>query len=317
MRRLSVATHGHCFDGLASAAVFTALYRALEPGDVEVRYVGCDYGPGSHRVPDAALDGDDGAILDFRYTPSPKLTWYFDHHATAFATDEDRARFDAGHPRRAHFDPACSSCTKLIADVGRTTYGVDLSRHEVLIGWADVLDAARFASAEDAVARRSAAEQLGVVVERHGDTRLLGELVPLLLERSLDEVRALPHLDALYAPLAAERAASLDLLRAHAVVQGDVVVCDLMGVASTSFEKFGLYALFPDARYTLVAVKNGPHVRLMLGSNPWSSRPRTHHLGDICRARGGGGHPYVGGFAAPEPDAARRAMREVVEELSR
>ncbi len=317
MRRLSVATHGHCFDGLASAAVFTALYRALEPGDVEVRYAGCDYGPAPHRVPDALLSGDDGAILDFRYAPSEHLTWYFDHHGTAFATDEDRARFDGGLPARGHHDASYSSCTKLIFDVAQRTYGVDLSRHAELVRWADVLDAARFASAEDAIARRSAAEQLGVVLERWGTSALITELAPLSLVRSLEEIRALERMETLYRPLAEERTRSLALLREHAELRGDVVVCDLIRVPTTSFEKFGLYALFPDARYTVVAVQNGPHVRLMLGSNPWCPRPRTHHLGELCRRRGGGGHPYVGGFGVADAEAARLAFGELTEELQR
>ena len=73
-RDILVATHGHCFDGMASAALFTHLARALEPGqDLAFRYKSCGYGPGMQRIPEGWLDGQESAILDFRYTPSEKL----------------------------------------------------------------------------------------------------------------------------------------------------------------------------------------------------------------------------------------------------
>src|SRR5277367_3018661 len=81
-REMMVATHGHCFDGAASAVLFTRLARAVAAaGEARsFRYKSCGYGPGMQMIPEAWLDGAENAILDFRYTPSKKLSWYFDHH---------------------------------------------------------------------------------------------------------------------------------------------------------------------------------------------------------------------------------------------
>src|SRR5262245_3815108 len=96
-RDILVATHGHCFDGLASAALFTRLARALaETSALKIRYKSCGYGPGMQQIPEAWLDGEENAILDFRYTPSAKLSWYFDHHITGFASEAERDAALAG-----------------------------------------------------------------------------------------------------------------------------------------------------------------------------------------------------------------------------
>src|SRR5687767_3388200 len=114
--RFVVATHGHCFDGLASAVLFTRLVRAVVGPNVSFVYRACGYGPGQPRAEEKLLDGDENAILDYRFTNTPRLSWYFDHHRTAFGTEADRAAFegrvDSG---RFFFDAAYSSCTKLVA----------------------------------------------------------------------------------------------------------------------------------------------------------------------------------------------------------
>src|SRR5688572_7240594 len=77
--KVVVATHGHCFDGLASAVLFTRLLAAL--GDKrECVYRACGYGNGQSRADEGLLSGVENAILDYRYTASQRVTWFFDHH---------------------------------------------------------------------------------------------------------------------------------------------------------------------------------------------------------------------------------------------
>ena len=40
---------------------------------------------------------DENAIVDFKYSPSPRVTWWFDHHLSAFMSPEDEAQFDWDH----------------------------------------------------------------------------------------------------------------------------------------------------------------------------------------------------------------------------
>jgi hypothetical protein len=147
--RVLVATHGHCLDGLLSATLFTRLLRHVESSrTLRFAYRPCGYGPGENGVPEAALVGDVNAVLDYRYSSSPKLDWYFDHHASAFPTDDDRASYAArAGSGLVHFDSSYGSCTKLIADVSAKRFDLDPAPFADLIHWADLIDAARFPNA--------------------------------------------------------------------------------------------------------------------------------------------------------------------------
>ncbi len=43
------------------------------------------------------FDGDENAIVDFKYSASPRVTWWFDHHQSAFLTPADAAHFRNDH----------------------------------------------------------------------------------------------------------------------------------------------------------------------------------------------------------------------------
>ena len=85
---LRVLYHGHCFDGVASAATFTRFYKERINPEAEVRYTGLLHRPGN-LFDMAMFDSDENAIVDFKYAASEKLTWWFDHHESAFLTPED------------------------------------------------------------------------------------------------------------------------------------------------------------------------------------------------------------------------------------
>ena len=90
------------------------------------------------------LSGEENAILDYRYHPSEKLSWYFDHHRTAFASESDQAHFEARRENgRFFYDAAATSCTKLIANVARERFDIDCSALDELVTWADRIDSAR------------------------------------------------------------------------------------------------------------------------------------------------------------------------------
>ena len=101
--KLRLLYHGHCFDGVASAATFTRFYKERIHPEAEVDYGGLLHRPGN--LFDLNLfDGDENAIVDFKYAASDKLTWWFDHHESAFLTPEDEEHFlldDAREEKRA------------------------------------------------------------------------------------------------------------------------------------------------------------------------------------------------------------------------
>lgn len=316
--RVVVATHGHCFDGLASAVLFTTLVRAEHPS-AEFKYRGCGYGETQLTPSEEVLSGDENAILDYRFFPSERLTWYFDHHRTGFATAGDREFFDQRAPHRNFFfDDTYTSCTKLIAHVARTQFGLDLNGLSELIHWADIIDAAAFESAEQALDRSNPVMRLAAVVERHGDDALLTRLIGELTEKPLGVVATSDAVTRKYEKLAEQHDRFVKRVRESAERLGRVVFVDMTNEPLESVGKFVTYALYPDAVYSVIIglMKNG--VKISVGYNPWSGRPCDVDISAICARYGGGGHAVVGAvqFKAAELPKAREIARKIAEELA-
>ncbi|MCC6552188.1 MAG: hypothetical protein IT372_04085 [Polyangiaceae bacterium] len=332
-RDILVATHGHCFDGMASAALFARLARALRPGAATpVRYRSCGYGPGMTSIPPAWLDGEENAILDFRYTPSKRLTWYFDHHVTGFGSPAERDAalagaadtLDAPPPAsppegpRVYHDGRYGSCTRLIADVSRDRYGVDTAEVTELIAWAELIDTAGFRSAEEAVSREEPVMQLASVVEHHGDGPFLTSVVPRLIDRPLGEVARDEDIQELWQPLSRSRNVFAARIERGAQVIGRVVLVDLADAPMEAVAKFMTYAMFPACMYSVTLSRQKQHYKLSIGYNPWCGAPRDRDIASICRRYDGGGHPAVGAASFPlsELDRARAIALAVAEELN-
>src|SRR5215472_17420099 len=90
-----VLYHDHCFDGAASAAFFSRFINGAVHPAAEFRYTGIAHRAAQTFDPDL-FDGDENAIVDFKYSSNPRLTWWFDHHQSAFlsAADADHFRRD-------------------------------------------------------------------------------------------------------------------------------------------------------------------------------------------------------------------------------
>lgn len=318
-----VATHGHCFDGLCSSVVFTKLLRSLHPGrELAFDYKAMGYGPGQNGVDPKVLAADINAILDYRFSSASSLTWYFDHHITAFGTSEERAAYDAhvekaGAERRFFHDGAYGSCTKLIADVGRERFGLDVAALAEMIRWADIIDSAAFPNAEVAVLREEPALQLMTIVEHHGDGAFVSKMVPRLLSEPFGAIVNAPDVREMVRPLLESHRAFVELVRAHAGERGPVVYVDLTESLLEVAGKFVTYALYPKSAYSVVVSRSKSKVKISIGYNPWSPTPRAHNIAQICERYGGGGHPVVGAISVPADriDDGRRIAEEVTAEL--
>lgn len=315
-----VATHGHCFDGMCSAALFSRLVRARISETAQFTYHACGYGPDQGGVNPDILRGDENAILDFRYTVSPKLTWYFDHHPTAFVSAEERADFDKDGGQHKFFDPTYGSCTKLIDDISRDRFGLTNSPELVeLVRWADIIDAARFPSAEMAVLREDPALWLMTVVENHGDEAFLTRMIPRLLTEPLESIAKSPEVFAQWVPLRDAHLAFVDKVRAKSHPMDKVVFVDLTDSLIDVVGKFVTYALYPKSAYSVMVSRGKSRCKISVGYNPWSGAERLHDIARICQRYGGGGHAVVGAVALPpnEPDRARAIGLEITAELNR
>jgi len=318
-----VATHGHCFDGMASAVMFTHLLRSIEDGrraNVPFVYRGQAYDPGKNGVDPAVFaNASDTAILDFRYTATDKLVWYFDHHVSAFPTDRERDHFAKLETTgRGFYDAQAGSCTILIDRVSRNTFGVDTSKFAELVRWADMIDSAAFPTAQMAVDRSEPEMRLLAVVEQQADDKLLDDLVRRLLDRPLSEVAHDADLVARYAPIDALHRDHVERIRKREDRRGNVVWVDLLEFPTETVTKFVTYADVPDAPYSVVASRTEKRCKISVGYNPWCGKPRQHDIAKICERHGGGGHAVVGAIALPpDADKARTLALEIVDELNR
>src|ERR1700740_56337 len=85
--------HDRCFDGACSAALFSRFYKERIRGEVEFMYSGLLHRAGA-LFNENDFTGDENAIVDFKYSSSPKITWWFDHHESAFLNPADAAHFE-------------------------------------------------------------------------------------------------------------------------------------------------------------------------------------------------------------------------------
>lgn len=310
-----VATHGNCLDGLASAALFTKLIRQVEPSVTEFQYRTCIYGPTPVSFGPQLLSGDSNAILDYRFYSGSELTWYFDHHTTAFSSQAEEQTFQSRlHSGRYHLDTKSPSCARLIARVARDRFGVSLGHLEQLVSFADQVDSARYQSAAAALDRSQPRSRFLAVVERFGNDEFIGPTVESLLEMPLDEVAQLPQSAESFAVIEHEQTDFLEHVRGCSEDRGAVVVSDISDREHPTFAKFANYLLFPQSTYSVLLGRIPGALKISLGFNPWGPRAREHDLGSICRMFGGGGHPVVGGvaFAPEDANGAKAVVKEIV-----
>jgi hypothetical protein len=306
--------------------MFTHLYRHCFPGDgATFSYHGAGYGPGQNGVDPRVLSGDVCAILDFRFSAVDSLTWYFDHHVSAFVTPEERtfyerrvAEGEARGQRRMFHDGTYSSATKLIADVGRERFGLDTRPTGELVRWADLIDSAAFPSARFAVERREPELKLMTVIEQSGDDAFLATMVPRLIEEPLAEIARSPEIEELFVPLGLAHEAFVKLVEQHATEIGRVVLVDLSDQLIEVAGKFVAYALYPKSAYSVLLSRSKSKCKISIGYNPWSPEPRRHNIAAICERHGGGGHPVVGAISLPADgvEAAKKLAMSIVGELA-
>ncbi len=315
--KLRLLYHGHCFDGVASAAVFTRFYKERIHREAEVNYGGLLHRPGN--LFDLNLfDGDENAIVDFKYAASDKLTWWFDHHQSAFLTSEDEVHFRADRSGKKFLDATRKSCTEFIADIAHSQFGYDDAPVKSLVDWAHIIDGALYESAAQCVELKEPALQLMQVIEADPDDSFVETVIRELAVKSLDEVTTSAEVQRRFKPILKQHLETLETIRRKAILENGVVRFDLIDEGYEGFNKFIPYYLYPDTTYSVALTRGSQRTKISVGSNPWSPKPRTHNIAKICERYGGGGHAVVGAisFRPDEVERGREVMREIVEELS-
>jgi hypothetical protein len=314
--RLRLLYHGHCFDGVASAAVFTRFYLAHVRAEAAVAYAPLLHTAGA-LFDEGMFDGDENAIVDFKYSPSERLTWWFDHHQSAFLSREDEAHFRADASGKKFWDAESKSCTEFIARVANEKFGFEDASLAPLINWAHVIDGAFYESAAQPVELREPALQLMQVIENVPEDDFVEWIIRELTVRTLDEVATGDEVQRRFRPLLARHHETLATIRRKAAYERGVVTFDLVDEGLEAFNKFIPYYVCPETTYSVAVTRGTFRTKISVGSNPFSPRPRRHNIAAICERYGGGGHAVVGAvsFRPEDVDRAREVAREIVAEL--
>src|SRR5579884_3420957 len=315
--RVRILYHDHCFDGAASAAYFSRFFEARYDPDATFQFTGLAH-KATQLFEDSLFDGDVNAIVDFKYSTSPRLDWWFDHHQSAFLSAEDAEHYSHDTSGRKLYDPTYRSCTSFIADMTRERFGYDGADLKELVKWADIVDGAQYESPADAVEMRSPAARLTLVIEGVNGSEGVQKIIRLMRHCSLEKIIADPDIDAAYRPLHERHLRSIDVIRQQASCHGGVVYFDLTGMDMEGYNKFIPYYLYPDSIYTVSVSTSSFRTKVSVGSNPWAKEEPAHNLASICERYGGGGHPRVGAISFPigAVQQAQCVAQEIRAELS-
>jgi hypothetical protein len=314
--RVKVFYHDRCFDGACSAAVFSRFYRERIREQVEFEYSGLLHRAGA-LFEEADFTGDENAIVDFKYSPSPQITWWFDHHQSAFLTQQDAEHYESSLSNTKFYDPDYRSCTKFIADITENRFGFQKQSVAGVVEWADIIDGALYSDAKTAVEMGEPAMKLTMVIESNQDSELLPKLIPMLAYKPLAEIIAEPLVAERLPALQERHRRSIEILRERSVCKDGTIFFDVTDHELEGYNKFIPYYLHPEGTYSIGLSKSTFRTKVSVGSNPWAPVEPTENLAKICERYGGGGHARVGAisFAPGKFDEARQAANEIVNEL--
>jgi len=314
--QLKVFYHDKCFDGACSAGLFSRFYRERIREDVDFVFHGLVHRAGA-LFDESQFTGDENAIVDFKYSPSPRITWWFDHHQSAFLTPEDASHYERQQSNKKFFDPDYKSCSKFIADVTAQRFGFDARPVAELVEWADIIDGAQFKDPKIAVEMKEPAMRLTMIIEATQDPTFTPRLIPLLVRKSLREVLEEPFVAELLPPLLERHRKSIDIMRERTECKDGTVFFDVTDQDLEGYNKFIPYYLHPECVYSVGLSKSSFRTKVSVGSNPWARADNMVNLAQICERYGGGGHARVGAisFEPGQTEKARAASREIVAEL--
>ncbi len=313
--KVRLCFHDKCFDGAASAAVFTRFYRERIHPRAEFLLTGMTH-QAKHPFAEDLFDGDENAIVDFKYSPSPKLTWWFDHHQSAFLKPEDAAHFQADRSGKKFYDPAYKSCTKFLATVAAKEFGFNAEPLAELIHWGDVIDGAQYPTPESAVRLTEPATQLTLVIEAAPVKDMSVQLIPHLAAKPLDEIVQLPLVAEQLGPLLERHRRTMDVMKKRAVASNGVIFFDVSDEDLEGYNKFIPYYLHPTASYSVGVSASPTRAKISVGTNPWNQPAPNNdkNLASLCEKYGGGGHARVAAISL-EPHDLRKA-RQVAQEIA-
>ncbi|HEX9793082.1 MAG TPA: hypothetical protein VGC54_03785 [Planctomycetota bacterium] len=298
------------FDGMAAAAMLAeALVECRD--EVGPTWSGVNF--------DRTLDwdqfglGERFAVVDFHY--HPRAEYWFDHHPTTFLRAEDQRRYQDDEQHR--FDPTALSCPPIIAEHARTRWGWDPpARFAELVHWSNVIDAAQYSNADQALFGREPALRIARALTTSPGFDFNDRIVALLRRYDLIQIAADEEVDRCHRRAERNRDEAIESFPSAMVVRSAHALLADLRSKKIRRERFAPFYLYPELHYavTLIPTRAGPHITV--ASNPWNRPSNDLHLGNALKEYGGGGHKGVAGVNPPDETTALRWGRELYERVS-
>src|SRR5208283_2353851 len=268
--RVRILYHDHCFDGAASAAFFSRFHEEKFSPGAQFDFTGLAH-KATQLFDESMFDGEVNAIVDFKYSPDPRLTWWFDHHQSAFLSSEDAEHYRQDRSGKKLYDPTFRSCTLFIATVARERFGFEAADLAELVHWADIVDGAQYESAAAAVELREAAMKLTLVIEGAKGSETVHRIIRMMRHCRLAQIVEDREIQSLYIPLYERHIKSIDVIRERATSKKGVIFFDLVDQGIEGYNKFIPYYLFPESTYTVSVSTSSFRTKVSVGSNPWAA----------------------------------------------
>lgn len=315
--KLRILYHGNCFDGVSSAAFFTKFYQATQNKDVEIEYLPVMHQANNFFDKNLLIDDGQNAIVDFKYCADNRLTWWFDHHQSAFLSEQDEEHFQTDTSGKKFLDVHSKSCCEFIARIAQEKFGYTDESMTELIHWAHIIDGALYESPAQCVELRSSALKLMQVIEGEKDPKFVERIIKSLTVKSLDEILESSEIQDKLQPMLDQHWKTVEIIKQKANYSRGVVSFDLTDDEIEGYNKFIPYYFYPETTYNVALTRGAKRVKISVGSNPWAPRPRIHNIAEICESYGGGGHAVVGAVSLPptEIELGKKYMKEIIEKL--
>ena len=294
------------FDGIFSAAVFSAYVKGAISSDAQFDFIPVDYDIkntwGNRRLEKPS------AIVDFLYHPDAE--WWFDHHETTFVRKDWELLYtpDAQHIWRTTY----KSCPRLIVDaIAAPKIKNELQvRFSESLYWCDLIDSAAYGSPQQVIDCVEPALQINATLIQAPSSEYLTFLIDCLERLSLANTAGLEEVKSRFLKTRAWQENAIEYIRKTAIVSKGAAFIDFTA-RSELFHRYAVYYLWPDIAFQVALYKRGGSYRLTVGANPW--RPSNEpNLGAICEQYGGGGHQDVAGVIAQSRKDALRIGNEII-----
>ena len=296
------------FDGMVSAAVLAWCLEQL--GEDEVRWKSVNYD--QRESWKTFAEGERFAIVDFHF--HPRAEYWFDHHPTTFLSPELRAQYTPSD--KWLWDEASPSCPPLILAHAKEHWGLTPdSRFEEMAHWSDIVDAARYASVDQAVFGEEPALRIARSLTAAPNLPWVDDIVTAMKNLDLKSVASIASVEKAHQRASRNRDRALEQFPPTVRWIRDGVCFYDASSSKIRRERFAAFYHHPEIHYLVGVIPTRSGFHVTAGENPWNKSEGGLHIGELMERYGGGGHRAVGGANPESLDKARQVGEEIAEAL--